>query len=412
WLMGREAVRATFARASAGCDIALIEGVMGLFDGASASGEEGSTAEIAKWLNAPVLLLIDAGGMARSFAAVVEGFARFDPELRLAGVIANRVGSRSHLDLLRVALTSRHEHGNQSLPPLLGGLPARGQPSFAARHLGLTTASTANVNDADLTAWGDAVDAWWNVDAILKMAQTTTTTTSGASPITTAGTAPVNRPPVCRIGLARDDAFHFYYEDNLHRLRALGAELVPFSPLADDALPAGLDGIYIGGGYPELHAATLTHNRGMRSALGALAASGRPIYGECGGLMYLCQAIVTRDGIRHPMLDLLPGTAIMSDTREALGYVEVELQTDGPLGGPGIRFRGHEFRYSRLEGGNAGAYRVRKRRGGAPFVEGYQRGNVLGSYVHAHWASNPLLPAAFVDACLRARTLAAGSRRA
>jgi cobyrinic acid a,c-diamide synthase len=420
WLMGQAAVRATFTRASAGCDIALIEGVMGLFDGASPTGEEGSTAEIAKWLGAPVLLVIDAGGMARSFAAIADGFARFDPDLRLAGVIANRVGSRSHVDLLRAAIATTRESAGAiatrgtddpdgfPAPPLLGAIPARGQPSFPSRHLGLTTASATTVSDADLEAWADTIATWWNLDAVVGLANhVTPVPVSTDSPASAAAGA----HRTCRVGIAQDEAFHFYYEDNLHRLRALGATLVPFSPLADAALPPDLDGVYLGGGYPELHAATLASNHTLRAAFAAFATSGRPIYGECGGLMYLCAAIVTRDGARHTMLDLLPGTAIMSETREALGYVEVELQASCALGAPGLRFRGHQFRYSRLEGGepSAGAYRVRKRRGGTPFVEGYQRGNVLGSYVHAHWASNPLLPAAFVDACARPRAAVRGN---
>ncbi len=222
WMMGREAVRATFARtcATERADIALVEGVMGLFDGASPSGEEGSTAEIAKWLEAPVVLVVDAGGMARSIAALVQGFAAFDPELRLGGVIANRVVSRGHLDLLRRALRS---------PPILGGLPRDAEHVFPERHLGLFTADEARVPDALLDHWGaTAAKSGSALDALLALARTR---------------APLRRDPRssapprarrearCRIGLARDEAFHFYYADNLARLEAFGAQLVPFSPL-------------------------------------------------------------------------------------------------------------------------------------------------------------------------------------
>ncbi len=389
WLMGRDAVTSTFVRAADGADIALIEGVMGLFDGASPTGPEGSTAEIARWLDAPVLLVADAGGMARSFAALASGFASFDPDLRLGGLWANRVGSRSHLDLLRKAL-------GPDLPPLFGGLPKRPDAAFPERHLGLRTADTQAVPEALFDAWGATVTEWCALDNLIALART-----APSLPHIT----PAPRPAQARvrIGIAHDEAFHFYYEDNLRRLEALGATLITFSPLHDTALP-DVDGVYLGGGYPEMHAAALAGNEMMRTALTAFAASDRPIYGECGGLMYLAESIETRDGLRHPMLGLLPGRAVMSERLEALGYVEVELQAKSPFGPPGLRFRGHQFRYSRLLPSVTRPpadtlYTVRKRRGGEAFAEGYRRGSVLGSYVHVHWASNPLVAEAFVEAC-------------
>jgi cobyrinic acid a,c-diamide synthase len=398
WLMGRTAVLDTFTRASADADIALVEGVMGLFDGAEVSGRDvdaGSTAQIAKWLDAPVMLVVDARGMARSFAALAAGFAQFDPDLRLRALFANNVGSRSHLDLLRRALGS----AATPLPPLLGGLPVRPDERFPERHLGLRSADRAAIPEALFDAWGATVTEWCALDAVLDLARTAPPISVSAHTPGPVGAARAPAPR-CRIGLAHDEAFHFYYEDNLRRLEALGAQLVRFSPLADEVLP-DVDALYYGGGYPELFADRLAGNQTMRSAVMAFAARGRPIYGECGGLMYLAQAIRTRDGHDHPMLGLLPGCAVMADRLEALGYVEVELQADGLLGAPGLRFRGHQFRYSRLVGADAAAtgYTVRKRRGGDVFAEGYRSGNVLGSYVHAHWASNPLVAEAFVASC-------------
>jgi cobyrinic acid a,c-diamide synthase len=400
WLMGRTAVLDTFHRGAAGADIALIEGVMGLFDGASPSSEDGSTAQIAKWLAAPVMLVVDASGMARSLAALASGFSHFDPELPLAGLFANNIGSRSHLDLLARALASAP--GTNPLPPLLGGLPVRADDKFPERHLGLRTADRAAIPEALFDAWGATLGQWCRVDAMLDVAR------SAPSPAMSVNVSTPDPPPAprrCRIGLAHDQAFHFYYEDNLRRLEALGCELVRFSPLADAALP-DVDALYFGGGYPELFADRLAANQNMREAVRDFAGRGRPIYGECGGLMYLAQAIRTSDGSDHRMLGLLPGTAVMSDRLEALGYVEVELQTPSILGAPGLRFRGHQFRYSRLEGVQAAAalYSVRKRRGGEAFPEGHRVGNVLGSYVHAHWASNPLVAASFVDACCAGRS--------
>jgi cobyrinic acid a,c-diamide synthase len=208
----------------------------------------------------------------------------------------------------------------------------------------------------------------------------------------------------CRIGLAFDPAFHFYYDDNLRRLEALGAELVRFSPIADAQLPE-VDGLYLGGGYPEAHAAALAGNHAMRSAIAGFARAGGPIYVECGGLMYLCDAIQTLDGRAHEMVGVIPGVAEMRDRLQALGYVEIETQAATPLGPAGLRFRGHQFRYSelRLTGAVEHAYTARRRRGGETTREGYQIGNTLASYVHAHWASNPLPAVGLVKSCVAYR---------
>jgi cobyrinic acid a,c-diamide synthase len=392
WMMGRDVVRATYARAAEGADVSLIEGVMGLYDGASPTSESGSTAEIAKWLDAPVVLTVDAGGMARSLAAVVAGFADFDRSVRVAGAIANRVGGRGHLDLLRQALRA---------PPVLGGLPSDAEHAFPERHLGLRTADEESVPAALLDHWGALAEAWFALDAILDIAR--------SSPVLVVEAPPAG-PPVavrCRLGIARDEAFHFYYEDNLRRLEALGAELVPFSPLRDETLPE-VDGLYLGGGYPEVHAAALAANTSMKSAVARFAHEGAPVYAECGGLMYLTRAIVTGDGEVHPMVGVLPGEARMCSTLQALGYVEVETEASTILGPAGTRFRGHQFRYSELSPAPTPeqvdhVYSLRRRRGDGALKEGYRVRNVLASYVHAHWASNPGVAAGLVESCARSR---------
>ena len=400
WMMGRDAVRATFASAARDADIAIIEGVMGLFDGATPTGEEGSTAEIAKWLGAPVVLVVDAGGMARSFAAVVAGFVGFDADVRIAGAIANRVGSRGHLDLLRKALRA---------PPVLGGFPRDVEHAFPERHLGLHTADEHVLPAALLDHWGAQAAAWLGLDALVDLART-------APPLDvpdTASSAPLARAPArCRIALAYDEAFHFYYEDNLRRLESEGAELVRFSPMRDAALP-DVDGVYLGGGYPELNAATLATNASMRASIAAFARAGGVVYAECGGLMYLTQAIVTTEGERHAMVGLLPTEAKMCAKLQALGYVEVETQTKTILGGAGARFRGHQFRYSELApplttSDVRSVYSLRRRRGDETSLEGYSVFNVIASYVHAHWASNPRVARDLVLSCVR---LAAERRR-
>jgi len=389
WMMGREAVLSTFLSATRDADIAIIEGVMGLFDGASPTSEEGSTAEIAKWLEAPVVLVVDAGGMARSVAALVAGFVDFDPALRVAGVITNRVGSRGHADLLQKALRSRS---------FFGALPRAAAAAFPERHLGLHTADEQALPESLLAEWGSIASDWLRLDALLELARSAPALADDAvaQPSTLAAVR-------ARIGVAEDEAFHFYYVDNLRRLSALGATLVRFSPLRDARLPE-VDGLYLGGGYPEVHAQALSANHSLRADVLAFARRGGPIYAECGGLMYLTQAIRTLDGNRHEMVGLFPAEACMRDKLQALGYVEVETQTRTVLGAKGTRFRGHQFRYSELEPEPPTlelerAYSLRRRRGGETTSEGYQQHNVLASYVHAHWASNPNVAAAFVDAC-------------
>jgi cobyrinic acid a,c-diamide synthase len=382
WMMGREAVLESFVEGARDADVALIEGAMGLFDGASASSSEGSSAEIARWLDAPVLLVLDASGMARSVAAVAHGFAHFEPGLKLGGVFCNRVGSAGHLALLREACAQT---------PVLGGMLKADSQQFKSRHLGLYA---ADASETDLAVWSERLRAHTDLDALLALARS-------APPLTSAARPAAARARRCRIGIAQDAAFSFYYPYNLRLLTQLGAELVPFSPLADPTLP-DVDGLYIGGGYPELHARELAANTRLRDAVRAFAARGRPVYAECGGLMWLSDAIVTLDQERHSMLGLVAGAAVMQPRLGALGYVEVETARAGVLGPAGQRFRGHQFRYSRLETDRPPSqYQLHTRRTSAQSQEGYGADNVLGSYVHAHWASNPAIAAHFVEACAR-----------
>jgi cobyrinic acid a,c-diamide synthase len=380
WLMGRDAVISTFRHASQGHDVALIEGVMGLYDGASPDSEEGSAAQVAKWLAAPVLAVVDASGMARTIAAIGTGLAAFDPDLKMAGLFANRVGSRGHLELLQRAARG-------TAVPVVGGLPAQESLAFPERHLGLLTASEESIPTQHLDAWGTLLSEWNDLEAFLRLAREAPALPE--APEEDRSEAPVT----CRIAVAQDAAFHFYYADNLRRLERLGAQCVPFSPLADEALPPDVHAVYLGGGYPELHARKLADNQSLRRALSDFAARGGPIYAECGGMMYLSQAIRTLDGQDFPMVGLVPGVAVMAPKLQALGYVEVETAARTVLGGAGLRFRGHQFRYSTLEGvpEQGGVLRIRRRRGGSTHTEGFGPPNVLASYVHAHWASNPLV---------------------
>jgi cobyrinic acid a,c-diamide synthase len=385
WMMGEAGVRESFARASTGADVALIEGVMGLFDGLTPTGEEASTAQLAKWLDAPVILVCDAAGMARSVAALVHGYASFDPAVGVRGVVCNRVGSARHLALLREALGER--------VPYVAGMPKWPGLSFPERHLGLRTAEEAAVSEETFDAWGRLAEEWLDLDALLALARS-------APPLSSSPVVETRSQVRCRIGIARDEAFHFYYAYNLALLEQLGAELVPFSPVHDRALP-DVDGLYLGGGYPEVHAAALAANTPMREAVRAFASS-RPVYAECGGLMYLASSIRTRDGVVHPMVGVVPGQAVMADRLQAIGYVEVETRADSILGPVGTRYRGHQFRYSdlALSGEIEPVLTLMRPRDGACQSEGYCHNRTLATYVHAHWASNPAVAQAFVTVCM------------
>ncbi len=390
WMMGRAGVLATFASAARDADVAVIEGMMGLYDGATPTADEGSTAEIAKWLDAPVLLVADCGGIARTIGAIALGFARFDPAVRLAGLLCNNVGGRGHLDLLRAA--SREF-------PIVGGLPRTSEAGFPERHLGLLSATEAAVPSSIFAMWGELVAAWCDRDAIMRIAR------SAPALDDPMDETPSDEPRRCRVGLAYDEAFHFYYEYNLRRLEALGAELVRFSPIHDQQLPA-VDGLYFGGGYPEAAASELSANDSMVRAVRNFAAAGGPLYAECGGLMYLTEGIRTLDGTTHPLVGLIPGIAVMHDRLQAIGYATIETRAPSLLGAAGTTWRGHQFRYSTLDPAPPEMierlYHVVPRWGGESFSEGFHRGNLVASYVHSHWASNPAVPENFVHACARA----------
>jgi cobyrinic acid a,c-diamide synthase len=391
WMCGRDHVLATVARHAADVDLAIVEGVMGCFDGLDATGDEASTAQVAKWLGAPVVLVIDVQAQARSAAAVVLGFETFDPELNLAAVIANRVGGDAHARGIREAIAARCR------ARVVGALAYEQLVTLTERHLGLVTAGEGGLTEEKRTRLADLVERSVDLDMLLELAAPVEVLTEGAA-------TGMPLAPRARIGVAHDAAFCFYYRDNLALLRAAGAELVYWSPLTDSTLPV-VDGLYLGGGYPELHASALGANKALRNTVRTFADEGRPIYAECGGLMYLAEALEDLDGTIHPMVGLLPATVRMRPRRLSLSYTEVTLQADSALGPSGTVARGHEFHFSSLDPVPASVsrvYRLRRRRGDER-DEGYQIGNALLSYVHLHFASNPRMAASFVTACAEAR---------
>jgi len=360
WMLSRETNLEIFARATEDADVAVIEGVMGMFDGKDGLSLAGTTAEMATWLDAAVVLVLDASALAGSAAAIVHGFDTLVPEVRVSAVVANFVAGPGHYEFLRQAI------GARCRAEAVGYLPPEAALVFPERHLGLHLAGETLTEDR-LRALAECVESHVDLDRLLSL---------GARPRVASPVRTSARDTRVRIGIARDAAFCFYYEANLELLRACGAELVEFSPIADRALPDNLGGIYFGGGYPELHAESLAANRSMRRAVADFVARDGPVYAECGGFMYLTESIVDLEGGAWPMVGIFPTRARMQARLAKLGYIEVE--TDSGLA------RGHEYRHSTVDEMPADAYRVHA---------------ALGSYVHLHFLSCPQFAEEFVDRC-------------
>lgn len=386
WMLAAPVNHTIFSRHAASADISVVEGVMGLFDGASRSSGAGSTAQTATMLKLPIVLVVDASKMAASAAALVHGFATFDPAVHLAGVIFNKVGSTTHYGLLRDAL-ERSGGGVRTL----GFLPRDERLRIPERYLGLVTADEHLVPEQAIAHLADLVDQHVDVDGVLEVAGVIVDRAEDPPFAHAAG--------LVRIGVARDRAFCFYYEDNFDALRAAGADLVEFSPLDDTDLPDHLDALYFGGGYPELWADALTANQTLQTAVQRFIAAGKPVYAECGGLMYLARSIQDRDGRIWPMVGALPFTVVMTEKLQRFGYVEVTLTRDCMLGAPGTTARGHSFHCSRVEKAATdipNAYHLRYTLAGVDDAEGFSAGSVLASYIHLHFLSNPTLATEFV----------------
>lgn len=424
WMCGADYARALFHTASAGhlgeapADVAIVEGVMGLYDGMHPDRSANSSAEVARALNLPVLLVASAASMSRSFAAFVHGFTTFPDAPDFAGVVANFCGSRRHAELIGRALASV-----PTCPPFIGGIEKGAFASFQSRHLGLVRADKNNLPLDMLNTLADAVEASLDLDQLLGSAREIDPA-QGADPHLLCYPAPISacaagvaggdsspKMPASRrvrLGLAMDDALHFYYPDNLQALERSGFEIVEFSPLRDHALPQKLDAIYLGGGYPECHGPQLTGNAGMRAAIHSFVNEGGAVYGECGGLMYLSDGIELADGSFHPMLGLFPIRIRMRGRLHALGYLHTDFPVDSPFGRAGGAIRGHEFHYSEIAGTVPADWdrvysMTRPRAPQDPAeAEGYLRGKVFASYFHIHFAASSEAVAAFRAFCTRA----------
>ncbi|MFA7248035.1 MAG: cobyrinate a,c-diamide synthase [Dehalococcoidia bacterium] len=396
WMLPRGVVAELFGRAARGADVALVEGVMGLFDGHGGTDDAGSAADLARLLALPVLLVVDASAVARSIAATVLGFQSFDPTVRLAGVILNRVGGDAHAAMCRAAIEQA------TGLPVVGWLPRSPEIASPERHLGLVPDAEADgASAAEQRARLAAIaESHLDLDLLLRLgAPVIEARPTGLFPAAQGA----RRVPVA---IARDRAFHFYYPDALELLEASGADLLPFSPLEDAALPAGARAVLLGGGFPEVFARELAANEGMHSALRTAATRGVPVYGECGGLMYLGQSLTDAEGVRHAMAGLLPCASTMQGARLTLGYREAESRGT-PLLPAGERVRGHEFHFSTLleePRAETAAYRFvqqgGRQQGGR--VDGVRAGSVTGTYLHTHLAARPDLAPNLVSAALAA----------
>ncbi|WP_037669523.1 cobyrinate a,c-diamide synthase [Streptomyces griseus] len=404
YLCGPELVAPLFLHGARGCDLAVVEGVMGMYDGAAGEGELASTAHVAKLLRAPVVLVVDASSQSRSVAALVHGFASWDPEVRVGGVILNKVASDRHEELLREALESAGV-------PVLGVLRRASQVSTPSRHLGLVpVAERQGAAVEAVAAMAAQVADGCDLGALEALARAAGAVPAGSAPwtpelathdhpsrldesrATPVGPARSDEKPAPVVAVAGGPAFTFSYAEHTELLTAAGAEVVTFDPLRDEALPEGTAGLVIGGGFPEVYAAELSANEPLRKAVAVLAESGAPIAAECAGLLYLCREL---DG--RPMCGVLDAGARMSE-RLTLGYRDAVAVSDSVLAVAGTRMRGHEFHRTVVEPG-AGAAPAWGVRAPARRVEGFVQDSVHASYLHTHWASEPGVARRFVERC-------------
>ncbi|MGG2465304.1 cobyrinate a,c-diamide synthase [Streptomyces sp. RGM 3693] len=398
YLCGPERIAPLFLHGAAGADLALVEGVMGLFDGASGMGELSSTAQVAKVLRAPVVLVVDASSQSRSVAALVHGFASWDPEVRLAGVILNKVGSDRHEELLRDAMGS-------SGVPVLGALRRTEQARTPSRHLGLVPVAERRAEALDsVRALAARVREGCDLEALLALARNVPELPDRPWDPAEAVTAPAAGAGRPVVAVAGGPAFTFSYAEHAELLTAAGAEVVPFDPLRDEHLPAGTRGLVIGGGFPEVYAPELSANAPLRAAVAELAASGAPVSAECAGLLYLSRSL---DG--KPMCGVLPADGRMTE-RLTLGYREAVALSDNALAVAGTRVRGHEFHRTVLEPG-AGASPAWGVTHPRRAVEGFVTGGVHASYLHVHWAAEPALAGRLVAGAARGAVPVAGGAR-
>lgn len=390
WMLSHDIVKEIFGRGSKDADIAVIEGVMGLYDGKNPLTNEGSTAEISLILDAPVVLVVNCQSMARSAAAIVKGFQCFSPDIRIVGVIANKVGSDSHYRLVKEAIEQ------ECSIPVLGFLKREDVIEIPERHLGLIPSIERGELKPLFDSLADLITANIDLAKLIELSECESVT------YTEALFPSIQQPKQVKIAVAKDAAFNFYYPENLELLEAYGAEIEYFSPLAGDPLPGDADGLYIGGGFPEEFAEQLMRNEDVKEAIIQSITAGIPTLAECGGFMYLSEGIEDTAGKYYPMLGLVPGKVKMQRKLAALGYRAITGTTGNFLLGPLDHAKGHEFHYSVFQPNGEqeiqAAYVTKGLRGIKQ--EGYLQFNVVAGYTHFHFASAPEMVQRWIDQCL------------
>ncbi|MGG7620026.1 cobyrinate a,c-diamide synthase [Bacillus coreaensis] len=388
WMLSEEVVKEVLLRGSEGADISIIEGVMGFFDGRDCLSNEGSTAHISELTKSPVLLIVNCSSMARSAASIVKGFQLFPHQANIVGVIANRVGSRGHYLLVKKAI--EQECGI----PVVGYIEKNEDLSIPERHLGLVPSVERGELHAFFTKLGELVNETVDINQIYELAKT-----EEISPPKESFFTMKNKLKPVRIAVAKDEAFNFYYPENLELLEAHGAELVYFSPVRGEMLPKGVRGLYIGGGFPEEFAGELAGSTDMKQSIYDAITEGLPTIAECGGFMFLTEQLITSGGQAFPMVGVIPGKVTMQKKLVALGYREIKGMPSNPFLKEGTVAKGHEFHYSTYEGPKdlPYAYKARGLRGET--LEGYTKGELMGGYTHLHFGSCPQVVEKFISRC-------------
>ena len=391
WMVPPDQIVEVFIRATRDADFAVIEGVMGLYDGLSGLDETGSTAQIAKILKCPVVLVIDVHDMARTAAAVALGYKNFDKDVNIAGIILNNIAGKTHAVWCQEAIETI------TGIPVIGSLPVNKEIELPERHLGLIPTAEKETFNSFFHKIKDFIRININLDAVIKAAQS-----AGEMPRVQHSIYPArNHKRKVVVGVAFDEAFNFYYPGNLSLLEAYGAEIVRFSPIHDGALPDRVDGLYIGGGFPEMLPKELEANQSMRDDLKKAAEDGIPIYAECAGLMYLTESITDFDGNSHKMVGLLKGKTVM--TRKTLvTYSLAEVTRGNFLCKAGSQLKGHEFHNSKIIDIPADAqfaYDMKMGEGIIDKKDAWIQNNVLASYMHIHFAQNPEIVRNFLKNC-------------
>ncbi|MDM5334086.1 cobyrinate a,c-diamide synthase [Ureibacillus composti] len=386
WMLSHDVVRTIVSRASEQADVAIIEGVMGFYDGKSPLSDEGSTAEISRITSSPVILVVNAASMARSVAAIVKGFQTLSPDVNIVGVIANQLGSKSHYDIVKAAIEQ------ECHVPVIGYLLKGAVPPLPSRHLGLVPAIERGDLDQYFEELAQAIEETVDLDLLLSLTE---------APVLeqTSTIFEQHKNVEVHLAIAKDEAFNFYYPENLELLQAHGAVLHYFSPLRNEPVPEIAQGLYIGGGFPEEFAEQLAKNEQTKESIRQVIADGIPTLAECGGFMYCTEAIERRDGQQFNMLGIIPGKVVMQDKLAALGYREITGVDGNFFINADQQAKGHEFHYSTYQGEHdypayfsKGRFRAQQ--------EGYLHKNLVAGYTHFHFASNPKIIKNWLQACL------------